>query len=45
MKYLLYILLVITYYSCDEPPLSPEEVAEEAANNKVEIDLQMSDEL
>ena len=45
MKYLLYILLVITYYSCGEPPLSTEEAAEVAKINKVEIDLQMSDEL
>ena len=45
MKYLLYILLVIAFYSCDEPPLTPEEAAEVAENNKVEIDLQMSDEL
>ena len=45
MKYLLYILLVIVYYSCDEPPLSAEEEEELAEINKVEIDLQMSDEL
>ena len=45
MKYLLYILLVIAFYSCDEQPLTPEEIAEAADNNKVEIDLQMSDEL
>ena len=45
MKYLLYILLVIAFYSCDEQPLSAEEAAEVAEINKVEIDLQMSDEL
>ena len=45
MKYLLYILLVIAFYSCDEQPLTPEEIAEAADNNKVEIDLQMSDKL
>ena len=45
MKYLLYILLVIAFYSCGEQPLSAEEAAEAADNNKVEIDLQMSDEL
>ena len=45
MKYFLYILLVIAFYSCDEQPLTPEEAAEVAENNKVEIDLQMSDEL
>ena len=45
MKYLLYILLVIAFYSCGEQPLSAEEAAEVAENNKVEIDLQMSDEL
>ena len=45
MKYLLYILLVIAFYSCGEPPLTPKEAAEVAENNKVEIDLQMSDEL
>jgi hypothetical protein len=46
MKYLLYILLVIAFYSCDEQPLTPAE--EEAADNnaaKVEIDLQMSNTL
>ena len=42
MKYLLYILLVITFYSCDEQPLTPEEAAAEADKIKVEIDLQMS---
>ena len=45
MKYLLYILLVIAFYSCGEQPLSAEEAAEIAEKNKVEIDLQMSDEL
>ena len=45
MKYLLYILLVIAFYSCDEQPLTPEEEEEVAEINKVEIDLQMSDEL
>ena len=46
MKYLLYILLVIAFYSCDEQqPLSAEEAEEVAEINKVEIDLQMSDEL
>lgn len=45
MKYLLYILLVIAFYSCDEQPLTPEEAKEVAEINKVEIDLQMSDEL
>ena len=45
MKYLLYILLVIAFYSCDEQPLTPEEAEEVAKINKVEIDLQMSDEL
>ena len=45
MKYLLYILLVIAFYSCDEPPLTPEEAAVVAENNQVKIDLQMSDEL
>ena len=45
MKYLLYILLVIAFYSCDEQPLTPEEAAEAADNNKVEIDLQMSNTL
>ena len=45
MKYLLYILLVIAFYSCDEQPLTPEEIAEAADNNKVKIDLQMSDKL
>ena len=45
MKYLLYILLVIAFYSCDEQPLTAEETEEVAEINKVEIDLQMSDEL
>ena len=47
MKYLLYILLVIAFYSCGdgEQPLSAEEAAVEVEENKVEIDLQMSDEL
>jgi len=45
MKYLLYILLVIAFYSCDEQPLTPEEALEAADNNKVEIDLQMSNKL
>ena len=46
MKYFLYILLVIAFYSCDEQsPLTPEETEELADINKVEIDLQMSDEL
>ena len=45
MKYLLYILLVIAFYSCDEQPLTAEEAEEVAEINKVEIDLQMSDEL
>ena len=43
MKYLLYILLVIAFYSCgSEQPLSAEERAQ---IDKVEIDLQMSDKL
>jgi len=45
MKYLLYILLVIAFYSCDEQPLTVEEAEELAEINKVEIDLKMSDEL
>ena len=45
MKYLLYILLVITFYSCDEEPLTPEEAAAAADKIKVEIDLQMSNTL